>query len=93
VLTCLKALKIEYLCFRTGYSQVPKDIVLTRSTAPSPAFEGGDGKHRSELALSEVEGVNPCLPAGRLSKPRHLYRGVEGLTSLKRNFKRGHIEK
>ena len=40
-------------------------IRLTRSTALSPAFEGGHGKRRSELALSN---------------PRHLCRGVEGLT-------------
>jgi hypothetical protein len=32
---------------------------LTHSTAPSPAFEDGVEKRRSELALSEVEGVNP----------------------------------
>ena len=33
--------------------------ILTHSVAPSPAFEGGVKKRRSELALSEVEGVNP----------------------------------
>jgi hypothetical protein len=38
---------------------------LTRSTALSPAFEGGDGKRHS--------GSTP-------SKPRHLCRGVDGLT-------------
>jgi cobalt/nickel transport system permease protein len=38
---------------------------LTRSTALSPAFEGGDGKRRS---------------GSNLSKPRHLCRGGEGLT-------------
>jgi hypothetical protein len=40
---------------------------LTRSTALSPAFQDGDGKHHS---------------GSTLSKPRHLYWGVEGLTSL-----------
>jgi len=32
---------------------------LTHSAAPSPAFEGGVKKRRSELALSEAEGVDP----------------------------------
>ena len=35
-----------------------KVVLLTRSTAPTPAFKDG-GWRRSELALSEVEGVNP----------------------------------
>jgi len=50
-------------------------IRLTRSTALSPAFEGGHGKRRSELALSVSKGST-------LSNPRHLCRGVEGLTFL-----------
>ena len=41
------------------------NLPLTRSTALSPAFEGGGGKRRS---------------GSTLSKPRHLCRGVEGLT-------------
>jgi len=36
-----------------------KVVLLTRSTAPTPVFEGGVEKRRSGLALSEVEGVNP----------------------------------
>jgi hypothetical protein len=40
---------------------------LTRSTALSPAFEGGDEKRRSGSTLSKL---------------RHLCRGVEGLTFL-----------
>jgi hypothetical protein len=39
---------------------------LTRSTALRTAFEGGDGKRRSGPTLS---------------KPRHICRGAEGLTS------------
>ncbi len=38
---------------------------LTHSTALSPAFQGGEKKRRS---------------GSTLSKPRHLCRGVEGLT-------------
>jgi len=34
---------------------------------PNPSFESGEKEHRSGLALREAEGVNPCLPAGRLS--------------------------
>jgi len=46
---------------------------MTHSTVPSPAFQGGVKKRRSELALSEAEGVNPeQAPAFRP--------GVEGLT-------------
>jgi clan AA aspartic protease (TIGR02281 family) len=40
---------------------------LTRSTVVGPALKGGDGKHHS---------------GSTLSKPRHLYRGVEGLISF-----------
>ncbi len=32
---------------------------LTQSTASGPVFEGGVEKTHSELALGEVEGVNP----------------------------------
>ena len=42
--------------FGVNLSMLPE---LTRSTAPSTVFEGGVDKRRSELALSEVEGVNP----------------------------------
>ncbi len=44
---------------------------LTHSTAPNPVFEGRVEKRRSELALSEVEGVNPeQAPAFRLGSRR-----------------------
>jgi clan AA aspartic protease (TIGR02281 family) len=53
---------------------------LPRSTALSPAFQGGGGKHHSGSTLS------PSASLGALSlsrgKPRHLYRGVGGLTSF-----------
>jgi hypothetical protein len=59
---------------------------LTHSAAPNPAFESGVRKRRSELALSEVEGVNP-EPLGCTRglefierQPQHLCWGVEGLT-------------
>jgi len=63
-----------------------QNFILTHSTVPSPIFEGGIEKRCSELALSEVEGVNPCLPAGRLSKPQASGWGVEGLTKRQFHF-------
>ncbi len=53
---------------------------LTRSMVVGPAFQGGDGRHHSGSTLS------PSAMLGALSlskgKPRHLYRGVEGLISF-----------
>jgi len=40
---------------------------LTRSAALTSAFEGGAKKRRSELALSEAEGINP-EPVERVDK-------------------------
>jgi len=50
------------------------NLPLTRSTALSPAFEGGGGKRRSGSTLSLRPELRPR------AKPRHLCRGVEGLT-------------
>jgi hypothetical protein len=55
---------------------------LTRSAAPSPAFEGGVKKRRSGSTLSlrpetSASSVEPLRPRG---KPRPLGRGVDGLT-------------
>jgi chemotaxis protein methyltransferase CheR len=56
---------------------------LTVSAATIPTFEAEVRKGRSEVALSEGEGINPHLPAGRLSEPPPLGVEVEGLTSIK----------
>ena len=83
----LTALSVSDLICSKNPSQ--SKSILTPSTALShPAeltakalpLKAGTEKCRSELVLSEVEGVNPCIPAGRLSKSRHLCRRVERLT-------------
>ena len=57
---------ISPLSFLHKILDIPLPInELTRSTALSPAFEGGDRKRRS---------------GSTLSKPRHLSRGADGLT-------------
>jgi len=55
---------------------------LTRSTAPSPAFEGGVEKRRSGSTLSRAEGLDADLVILDISMPK--LRGIEAARELKK---------